>query len=313
MKLSDTSKDFEEIEELSHVEEVKRALDSKVSEYFQTITNSLLSGNGSFSVKMAWNSVISKAIEQYDKKSTAYKDLFNEDNMLVFEEIDDPKVFKSDLKKDCPIIRGSLNSRMEELQEWKEDFAKANPLELLETFANFLDFQQDYVEANRDVDFNEMEDYEDFEALQQFSADEDLTLRKVIGAGIKTTIIYNLNPHFFCRSVRRTLYGLYFLTEDIHSLTHSRTSEFIMVDDNPKNSRRGSKFNFRMEHNYWYPYNLFMLYTNHIYKLVEGLLGENNIHLDKKYRFVYVNIFLEQICVLKQDSILTMMGGDQDY
>lgn len=314
MRLSDTSKDFERIEELNHVEKIKHALDLKVSEYFNAITSSKVGNNNNPLAKtIAWKVLITEGIEKFEKESKAYKDFFNEDNMEEFEEIDDPKTFKSELKRDCPIIRKTLNSRMEELQDWKEDFAKARPLELFETFANFLDFQNEYVDVNKDLDLDNFDKYEDFHSLHQFSDDEDLTLRNVIGAGIKTTIIYNLSPNFFCKSVRRTLYGLFFLTEDIHSITPSRTSEFIMIDDNPRNSARGSKYNFRMEHNYWYPYNLFMLYTNHIFKLLRELLNSVNIDLDKQYRFVYVNIFLEQICSLKSDAVQTMMGGDQDF
>ena len=314
MQLSDTTKDFERIEELTHIEKVKKEIEQKVPEFFSLITNSILQGNSSKVAKtLTWSTIINEGVKKFEKESRAYKDFFCEENMEEFEEIDDPKAFKSELKRDCPIIRKTLNSRMEELQDWKEDFAKAKPLELFETFANFLDFQNDYVEKNKNTDFDKLDEYEDFHDLHKFSGDKDLTLKNVIGAGIKSTIVHNLNPHYFCKSVRRTLYGLFFLTDNIHSITPSRTSEFIMIDDNPRNSERGSKSNFRMEHNYWYPYNLFMLYTNHIYKILEVLLKDFNIDLEKEYRFVYVNIFLEQICAFKKDAVQTMMGGDQDF
>lgn len=313
MLLSNTTKDFERIENLDHIEKVKSELDLQVSKYFKLIAANTSDAGNTASPKTVWSLIISEGINKFEKESKAYKDFFCEDKMEEFEEIDDPKVFKSELKRDCPIIRKTLNSKMEELQDWKEDFARANPQELLDTFANFLDFQNQYVEDNHSVNSDLMVDYEDFEALNQFSEDEDMTLRNVIGAGIKTTIIHNLNPHFFCKSVRRTLYGLSFLTENINEITPSRTSEFIMVDDNPRNSARGSEFNFKMEHNYWYPYNLFMLYTNRIYILLKDLFHDINISLEEKYRFVYVNIFLEQICVLKSETVRTMMGGDQDF
>ena len=136
MQLSDTSKDFERIEELSHVENVKNALDSKVPEYFKLITSAQTSSNNNLlAIRAAWTTLINKEIEKFDKESRAYKDFFSDENMEEFEEIDDPKAFKSDLKRDCPIIRKTLNSKMEELQDWKEDFAKAKPQELFETFA----------------------------------------------------------------------------------------------------------------------------------------------------------------------------------
>lgn len=315
MKLSDTTKDFERIEETEHVQKIIEELHSKVPHYFNLINHSkgITKDSKPLLKLVTWTALFNDGIKKYEKECSKYRDFFSEDNMEEFEEIDDPKAFKSELRKDCPIIRKSLMSKMEELQSWKEDFARAKPIELFETFANFLDFQNEYVEQNDKKDYDSLISYKDFHSLHQFSDDEDLILRNVIGAGIKTTIIYNLNPQFFCKSVRRTLYGLYFLTENVHNIAPSRTSEFIMVDDNPRNSARGSKFNFRMEHNYWYPYNLFMLYTNQIFITLNSLLNNIGVSLNDKYRFVYVNIFLEQICVLKNEAVQTMMGGDQDF
>lgn len=316
MKLSDTSKDFERIEEGIHVDKVLKELTSNVPEYFTAITNShKLEYDSVHNIeKTVWSKLIIDGIEKYEKESQSYQKFFSEDNMEEFEEIDDPKVFKSELRKDCPIIRKSLMSKMQELQNWKEDFAMAKPQELFDTFANFLDFMHDYVEDMQDINFNDLKTYEDFKPLFEFSSDEDMVLKNVIGAGIKTTIIYNLNPSFFCKSVRRTLYGLSFLTENIHAIMPSRTSEYIMIGDTDLNKGgRNASSNFRMEHNYWYPYNLFMLYTNHIYIIIEELLSKIGITLEAKYRFVYVNLFLELICLEKKESVKTMMGGDQDF
>ena len=312
MKLSDTSKDFERIEEPEHIEKIRQSIDKETPKYFDLITNSAI-GTHSLGKAIAWTTLINEGIEKFEKECASYVDFFSEDNMDEFEEIDDPKAFKSELRKQCPIIRKTLMSRMEELQDWKEDFAKAKPIELFETFANFLDFQNNYVQKNSSRDFNQLDNFEDFEDFKQFTSDKDLTLQNVIGAGISSTIIYNLNPRYFCKSVRKTLYGLYFLTEDIHHITPSRTSEFIMVDDNPRKSARGSQSNFRMEHNYWYHYNLFMYYTSHIYKILKSLLKGIGITINDAKRFVYVSIFLEQICAIKKDAVQTMMGGDQDY
>ena len=316
MKLSDTSKDFERVEEPTHVDRVLKELTLNVPKYFDAITELHKIENAVIPTtdKVVWSKILTDGIAKFEKESLSYQKFFSEDNMEEFEEIDDAKVFKSELKKDCPIIRKSLMSSMTELQKWKEDFAMAKAQDLFETFANFLDFMRDYADATEDIDYDDLKTQEDFQPLFEFSSDEDLVLRNVIGAGIKTTIIYNIMPQLFCKSVRRTLYGLSFLTRDIHILMPSRTSEFIMMDDTDMNKvGRNAIANFRMEHNYWYPFNIFMLYTNHIYKIIEDLLNKMGITLEPKYRFVYVNLFLELICLKEMDAVRTMMGGDQDF
>ena len=315
MKLSDTSKDFERVEETTHVHKIVNELNENVPKYFEKITNLYKSEENGIPLneKIIWSKLVADGISKFEKESQSYQKFFSEGNMEEFEEIDDAKTFKSELRKDCPIIRKSLMSKMAELQKWKEDFAMAKAQDLFETFANFIDFMRDYGDSTEGVDYNDLETQEDFERLNEFSSDEDLTLQKVIGSGIKTTVVYNIMPQYFCKSVRRTLDGLSFLTTEIRDLMPSRTSEFIMMDDTDiSKGGRNASSNFRMEHNYWYPYNLFMLYTNNVYKIIENLLKNINIDLQPKYRFVYVNLFLELICKVHEEDVRTMMGGDQD-
>lgn len=315
MKTSDTSKDFERIQEIEHIAIVDAEIKKSFDSYFKKITQSEKSSGLKTSnhEKFTWSTLITKYLEGFKKESKKYKEFFSEDNMDDYEEMDDAKVFKSDLRNECPIIHKTLFSKMEELQKWKEDFAHCKAQELLDIFFNFLDFSSDFSAKNSGKNYNEFLKKEDFNEYSNLSEEEDFVLRNVIGAGIRTTIIYNLHPAHFCKSVRRTLYGLYFLTNDIHGKTPSRTSEFTMIDDNIKNAgNRNSTRSLRIEHNYWYPYNLFMFYTNSVYILLEEELTKLGISLDSNYRFVYVNMFLELICAENSEYVTTMMGGDQD-
>lgn len=314
MKLSNTKQDFERVNEKDHIDKILAAFDEKIPEYFNRITASQeVDSDNQMAMKLLWNKLMQECVEEYQKESLAYEDFFSVERMDEFEDVDDPKVFKGALRNECPIIRKSLNSKMEELQKWKEDFARSKPQELLETFANFLDFVRQYSSDMTDTKYASLATPEDFEDLAQFSEDPDLSLQNVIGAGIKTTIIYNLFPRFLCKSVRRTLYGMYFLSMDLHDQMPSRTSEFVMIDDKSNHTgERDSYRNFRMEHNYWYPYNLFMCYAKHILDKLEILLKPLGIHLAPEYRYVYVNYFLELICKEHSEAIRTMMGGDQD-
>lgn len=315
MKVSDTSKDFERCDDNDHIELVLKDLERTTPEYFKMITETNIISSSSLSTNemFIWDQIFTKGIEKYEKESKAYREFFDVASMEEFEEVDDPKIFKGELRNKCPIIRKSLMSRQEELQKWKEDFAAAKPQELLDTFANFLDFIWEYSDSTKEAEFNAFSKPEDYDDLGTLSDDPDLSLQSVIGAGIKSTVIYNIEPRYFCKSVRRTLYGLYFLTKDIHNRMPSRTSEFIIIDDtNSYKSKRGSDTNLRIEHNYWYPYNLFSLYTNHLFKILEKLAKDLKLSLSYEYRFVYVNTFLEQVCAEHQGAIKTMMGGDQD-
>jgi len=315
MKTSDTSKDFERIKESDHIKIILESFDKKIPEFFKKIINRHLDKYSSLpdASKLIWNQIINDSIEKYDKDSEAYRDFFSEESIDEFEEINDPKAFKSELRNACPIIRKSLMSKLEEMQEWKEDFAYAKPQELLDTFANFLDFVRDYIDKTDEEDYKNFISFEDFSDMEDVSEDADLSLQSVIGSGIKTTVIYNINPQFFFKSVRRTLYGMYFLTTDVHDQMPSKTSEFVMIDDAKKYvSKRGSNSNFRIEHNYWYPFNIFMFYSKRIFEKLKNELEKNKISVDVKKRYIYVNAFLDQVCMEHQEAIKTMMGGDQD-
>lgn len=316
MKRSETQKEFELIQTSEHVDLVLNTLKEKIKTYFDKITSSLTpdSSNNEIYSKLAWSGIIEEQIEVYEKESKSYKSFFSEENMEEFEEVDDPKVFKSELKKECPIIHKSLMSKLEEMQEWKEQFIYASPNEIFEVFANFLDFARNYMDDFSDNQYRNLKTKDDFEPLADISEDQDFTVLGVIGSGIKTTVLYYISAEFFHKSVRRSLYGLYFLTEEIHTNLPSRTSEFIIIDDtNSYSSKRGSTHNMKIDHNYWYPFNLFMFYSNFIFKNLEELFGKLKIELQPKYRYLYVNMFLEMICEEKKDAIKTMMGGDQDY
>lgn len=311
MLKSDTKKDFEKISETEHLEIISEEIMKNISKYFQDITKK---EPDSQTKKLYWHVLISEALENYEKDSAHYREFFHEDSMDEFEEVNDPKVFKSAIRRECPIIRKTLMSSMEQLQKWKEDFMLSKPQELLDTFANSLDLMNEYIEGINEVEYLKFDNPSDFNGLSKFSTDEKFSLHSVLGTGIISTVLYSMEPKYLCKSVRRTLYGFYFLSMDKHKSTPSRTSEFVMIDDtNSYNTGRNANSNFKIEHNFWYPYNLFMYYSKMTFDNIETLFNEIGINLDPKYRYVYVNLFLEQVAKLNAEAVKTMMGGDQDF
>ncbi len=312
---SNTQKDFDVIQMDDHVKKVISSITYNFNEYFKKISGASESGPyAEAKQKLFWQETVDNYINDYDKECKSYRNLFSEEELEETLENDDPKAFKKELTQKCPIIRKSIMSSMKELQEWKEAFAQSVPQELLETFLNFLDYARDYMD---EIDSSAYEVYskkEDFENLYEFSNDPDLSMQRVVGAGIKTSILYYLNAEYFNKSVRRNLYGLHFLTLDLHERMPSRTSEFTMIDDTKiYKEERGSKNNYTIEHNYWYPYNLFMFYSKLIYNSLKIKLKPLGINTQPKYRYVYVTMFLELIINEHKEAVRTMMGGDQEF
>lgn len=313
MKRSNTRDDFDTIHDETHIMEVIKSIQHNFQKYFEQISGITDSPLGKTQSKMFWKEQIADYKSDYLQESKIYRNFFDDENIEEYQEIDDPKVFKKDLRKECPIIRKTLNSKMEELQEWKQDFAYANAKEMLETFMNFIDYAREYSHDINESDYLQFSDIKDFQGLHEFSQDPDLGMQNVIGAGIKTTVLYHLDARFFNKSVRRNLYGLYFLTEQLHMRMPSATSEFTIIDDTKTYKEgRNSKRNYTIEHNYWYPYDLFMLYSKHVYDLLKNKLQQYEISLEPELRYVYVTMFLELVTNEHKEAVKTMMGGDQE-
>ena len=96
MKVSDTSKDFERIQENSHIELVGNEIKKNFITYFQKITNSNLKEGGN--EKFVWNLLITKYLDDFKKESKKYKDFFSEENMEDYDALGDAKVFKSNFR-----------------------------------------------------------------------------------------------------------------------------------------------------------------------------------------------------------------------
>ena len=130
--------------------------------------------------------------------------------------------------------------------------------------------------------------------------------------GIKSSVLFYLNPTYFLGANKNTLYGFYFLSACEHFHLPSQTNEFIMINDMKQESNRRYNTNMLIDQNYWFPYDLFMLYGLRTYRKLKELCAKHKYQLDDLNRFVHVNTFMSQIWDLEYDKITTMTGGDQD-
>ena len=110
--------------------------------------------------------------------------------------------------------------------------------------------------------------------------------------GIKTHMLYKVYPEFFSNRSRSALWALWFLT-DKDSYGLETDSEFLMLD--VKNNI--------VQQNYFYPYELFAYYAFEIYKMLENKALKYGVEFNRKYRYVYVNSFLEYVAFEHENEI----------
>lgn len=275
--------------------------------------------SSSFSVKSSaadirkqLSEIFENGLYTYQKDENKYKKFFSEESMHEFEDEDDPKGFKSALCTKVPVILKARNSKREMMRDWQEKFAVSKAADVYAIFFNLIDFMNDYVAVTDAKVMGEFNNVKDLENLFTLNEDDDYNVPGVIGMGIKSSVLYYLNAKYFLGANKNTLYGYYFLSECEHFRLPSQTNEFIMINDmkNERNKRHNT--NILIDQNYWYPYDLLMLYSLRTYRILKELCAKHKYNLDDTHRFVHVNTFMSSIWNVKFETIVTMTGGDQE-
>lgn len=316
--------DFNKVKEPEHIAKVWQAIEKNIPIYFQKMIEdnddlAALKESGAFKVKVSAPDVKKKLAEifedglyYYQKEDSKYKKFFADASMQEFEDEDDPKSFKSALSTKVPVIFKARNSKREMMQEWQTRFATSKAADVYAIFFNLVTFMNEYIEETATEDFAIIDDVEDLESFVVLNDDDDYNVPGVIGMGIKSSVLYFLNPKYFLCANKNTLYGFYFLSECEAFRLPSGSNEFIMINDQREESNRRNNRNMLIDQNYWYPYDLFLLYGLRSYRLLKDLCAKHKYKLDDEYRFVHLNTFMAQIWDMKSDVINTMTGGDQE-
>lgn len=205
----------------------------------------------------------------------------------------------------CPVIQKTIHSKREELHDWKIRFGKADSQELADIFANLIDFQSNYADSIDPRAYAKFDSVEDFEFGE--IEEPDYSVEGVIGMGIKSAVLYHLEPALFPRRSRLDLYALYFLAGRGTFGLPSDSSEFLMINDHIEVGNQ----NLKVEHNYWYPYNLFSLYEMRLFRWLTAACRKHGVALDPAYRYVYTAAFNDHICEVEKEYVQVMMGGGQ--
>ena len=237
--------------------------------------------------------IISNAIKEFEKDVDEYKTLFDPEALEEYE--DDPASFKNDLKKDCSMIRKTLNRNDKSLDEFKKKFKYSKPEELLEVCMNIVNYAVEYPNEWEDYDYDHDYTVEDLlgELLELEVFDkEGYGVRGVIGGGIKSYIAHKLVPAYFPHRSREAIWALWYLSgkKDLGCL---EDSEFLMI----------LRDEVVTHQNFYYPYGLFSIYSYLIYKLLLNAIEEYEVILPEKHRYVIVNSFLHFVASYHEAEI----------
>jgi hypothetical protein len=242
-------------------------------------------------VKASFPRIVQEGIGHFNGDRKKYLDLLNAESIEEYEN--DPSHFKNTiLRNQCPIIHHTLqNKQAKELDKYRTSFKISDPGDLLKVVKNIFDFSQDYI-ANKykPSSFESIDDYSELNFSDLLT--EDYIVFGVIGGGIKSHLLYKLNPDVFPNRSREAIWALWYLTSK-KTFGCKEDSEFLMIDTK----------NTITQQNYFYPYDLFGYYALKIYNLLKSEASKYSIPLSGNCRFVIVDSFLSYIAKSHEDEI----------
>lgn len=311
---SEDLKEYELIRDSVHVDKVWARIESSLSDYWPSLLEAAEESDSASKLVKKFGGALTSpatllhkalgaAIESYEKDAEKYRPWFNAETLEEF--LDDPNAFKQTLSRDVPIIANTLRQQRAELKDWQRHFREARPNDLLEVFSNVIDFVADWSDAHPPKVYAQLDAIDAF-GLDPLDSDENMFIWNVIGMGIKSIVLYHLDPERLPARGQNALYGLYFLTKGDHFRLPTQTSEFLMIDD--AHQKSGC---ILMDHNYWYPYGVFSLYALRIYRWIEAKAKAEETSLDAAYRFVYVEHLFAEVCRQHHEDLKTMRGHER--
>jgi len=237
-----------------------------------------------------FKSIIKEAIDDFEKDRPSYLEIL--DLEALEEHEDDPPNFKNSvLRNSCPIIRLTLqNKKAKELDKYRAEFRRADANELLTVVWNLTDFAIEYTENYDEQTYEEIQKLEElgFSDLDE----DDYIVYGVIGGGIKSHLLYKMNPSVFPNRGRESIWALWYLTNKKH-FNCTQDSEFLSINLQKSITQQ----------NFFYPYELFSFYAFNIYKILKEEAEKYDVYLDPEYRYVFVNAYLSFVAQVHAEDI----------
>ena len=297
--------EFKLLRDQDHVDYVWSVMEPIVNKYVDGFLDGIARSSNMLSAQDSFTAFLKKLITDNDRLNEKYHDIFDMESMEEYAE--DTEGFKSAiLKKDCDVIRKTLSSRSEALNEWKTKFYGCKSQVLYDTIFNMINFAAEY---NKEMDEEAMRTLDTVEECGLAAMEEDSCYKTgVLGYGIVSNILNHMYPRVFPGNYKSGVWSLYFLSDGTKTIkTPSQTSEFSMVKDETW-SKTGI---YEMEHNYFLPYEVFCIYTLRIYRvLVERIAARFQKEYPSEYRFLLTNSFYEYVTSENRAKIATLAGND---
>ena len=307
--------EFDIIRTSDHIETVWNKTLEKLPEYMEQYFQSMLESDGvtklqaKFGHKTNNNPAkiildhLAAVIKNYDEEKEPYDRFFDRESLEEYEE--DPALFKTNLSKLCPVIRGALNSKSLAMKEWKDAYKRSKGQDLFDVTANLLRFADNYHSDQGDAHIEAANTWEDLDFSDVET--EGYGLLGVIGTGIKATFLYYCYPAIFPGNFQRGVFSLYFLTQMEVFRLPSNSSQFVMVKDDYATANK----NFKTEYNYFFPYPVYALYCVKIYRELKDFFEKKGLALADPYRFVHTGDFFNFVTKIHAADIQTLHGADE--
>lgn len=175
-----------------------------------------------------------------------------------------------------------------EMKRYKDNFNTTTAADIFVVVKNILEESDDYVRNKTGkINYNRIKDID--QLYLDYLDDDSMYLPGVIGRGIRSELLHRLYPGNFAIMTRRSLWGMFYLTNEV--------DEFVIDEI----SNEGNKS--RTSHNWEYEYDRFVFYNNFLGNLLEEKLKKFKIDFKQNYRFGYVNMFLNEIYELNKKKI----------
>lgn len=298
--------EFEMLVDQDHMEEVWTVMQNRLLQYADEYMEGVSHYKDLPSPGDSFSAFLKEMIKKNDKLHDKYFEIF--DMTLMEEEYaEDTEGFKAvTLKKECDVIWKTLQSKSEALGEWKKRFYGCKSQQLYDTFYNMMNFAYEYDE---EMDEDTLSDVDSIDAIGFAQMSEDACYQSgVLGFGIVSNILNHMYPRVFPGNYKAGVYSLHFLTNQGRGVKMpSNSSEFLMVKDD-QYSKTGI---IETEHNYYFPYETFGLYTLRIFRFLEDKIRSRfKKEYPIEYRYLLTNDFYDYVTSVHRADIATLSGND---